>query len=346
MESTNTCYFCKVNPADPSDTTKLYPLYYLLQRKGNKLRFLELFVKIPQCKECKIRTDREDRRKGRITLFLFAVSFVLWFWYGVRLPDGMPLPSFSLLHLKLVILSSLSAALLSVFQVYILIHLFTLIKERLFRLTGLANQSEANAFNYPGIVELEKQKWVRDPRPSTEGPEHNQDLADAEIENLRDTVMQEGRKVLSRNGVMQLDINEQNGGQDLGDRDEKQTVETLSKWSYIYWIYHVILVIFVICLLFLVVIPLLFLVWRFGPTLIAKLPFVLPTFSWFLSCFLLFVIYFIPSVIAFRREHFYLRPIVVINVFLGWTVVGWIGALVWAVMPSKDKAPQIARPHD
>jgi len=41
-------------------------------------------------------------------------------------------------------------------------------------------------------------------------------------------------------------------------------------------------------------------------------------------------LYFLPSIIAFKRGHPNAGAILVLNIFLGWTGLGWIGALVWA----------------
>ncbi len=53
--------------------------------------------------------------------------------------------------------------------------------------------------------------------------------------------------------------------------------------------------------------------------------------------------YFAPTWIASRREHPSKTAIIVLNVLLGWTVLGWIGALVWAYagVPPADGAPPI-----
>jgi len=48
---------------------------------------------------------------------------------------------------------------------------------------------------------------------------------------------------------------------------------------------------------------------------------------------LLFLIglYLLPSIIAGSR-HLYERPaITLLNIFLGWTFIGWIIALIWAL---------------
>ena len=41
-------------------------------------------------------------------------------------------------------------------------------------------------------------------------------------------------------------------------------------------------------------------------------------------------IYFIPAFIANYREHHNKVPIIILNVFLGWSLLGWVAALVWA----------------
>jgi hypothetical protein len=33
-----------------------------------------------------------------------------------------------------------------------------------------------------------------------------------------------------------------------------------------------------------------------------------------------------------RRRHRNLLPIILVNIFLGWTFVGWIVALIWAIV--------------
>jgi hypothetical protein len=44
-----------------------------------------------------------------------------------------------------------------------------------------------------------------------------------------------------------------------------------------------------------------------------------------------FLIYAIPSIIAFRRRHPNRFAILVINIAFGGTGIGWLGALVWAL---------------
>lgn len=52
------------------------------------------------------------------------------------------------------------------------------------------------------------------------------------------------------------------------------------------------------------------------------------------------VMYFLPSVIALARSKRDLLAIFLLNFFLGWSVIGWIVALVWA---AKNDAPMMVR---
>jgi hypothetical protein len=40
--------------------------------------------------------------------------------------------------------------------------------------------------------------------------------------------------------------------------------------------------------------------------------------------------YFFPSIIAWLRGHHNLLSIFLLNLLLGWTGLGWIGALIWS----------------
>ena len=54
--------------------------------------------------------------------------------------------------------------------------------------------------------------------------------------------------------------------------------------------------------------------------------------------FLGLVAYFLPSVLAHFRKHHQENAIVLLNLFLGWTFIGWVAALVWAAMAIKTEA--------
>jgi hypothetical protein len=50
--------------------------------------------------------------------------------------------------------------------------------------------------------------------------------------------------------------------------------------------------------------------------------------------------YFLPSIIALARSKRDILAIFLLNFFLGWSVIGWVVALIWAV---KHDAPVVAR---
>ena len=45
---------------------------------------------------------------------------------------------------------------------------------------------------------------------------------------------------------------------------------------------------------------------------------------------LILVLYFLPTVVAYHSKKKNKQAICVTNVLLGWTLIGWIVALVWA----------------
>lgn len=52
------------------------------------------------------------------------------------------------------------------------------------------------------------------------------------------------------------------------------------------------------------------------------------------------VMYFLPSIIALARSKRDTLAIFLLNLFLGWSIIGWIVALVWA---AKNDVPVIVR---
>ena len=50
-------------------------------------------------------------------------------------------------------------------------------------------------------------------------------------------------------------------------------------------------------------------------------------------------LYLLPTIVAYQRKHPNQNAIFLLNLLLGWTVLGWIIALIWSVMAiatSKD----------
>lgn len=43
-----------------------------------------------------------------------------------------------------------------------------------------------------------------------------------------------------------------------------------------------------------------------------------------------FAVYFLPTVIALHRGHPNTVPILLVNIFLGWSGIGWLAGLIWS----------------
>jgi hypothetical protein len=56
---------------------------------------------------------------------------------------------------------------------------------------------------------------------------------------------------------------------------------------------------------------------------------------------LVLMIYFLPGIIASSREHQNANAIAMLNLFLGWTLLGWVMALVWACTEVRRTAVQV-----
>ncbi len=54
-----------------------------------------------------------------------------------------------------------------------------------------------------------------------------------------------------------------------------------------------------------------------------------------LAALLFVAVYFVPTIVAALGKHPLVAPVAVLNVFLGWTFVGWAVALALAVWPTK-----------
>ena len=53
----------------------------------------------------------------------------------------------------------------------------------------------------------------------------------------------------------------------------------------------------------------------------------------FILFIIAFVIYFLPSLISNRKDNG--NSVFVVNLFLGWTLIGWVVALAWALNSKK-----------
>ncbi len=57
-----------------------------------------------------------------------------------------------------------------------------------------------------------------------------------------------------------------------------------------------------------------------------------------------FCAYFLPTIVAIMRQKTNLVGILLVNFLLGWSVIGWIVALVWAVSTERVDQTSTAQP--
>ena len=48
------------------------------------------------------------------------------------------------------------------------------------------------------------------------------------------------------------------------------------------------------------------------------------------------LLYFAPTLIAVKRDHRNMAPIAVINLLLGWSLIGWVIALAWSLTSNAE----------
>jgi RsiW-degrading membrane proteinase PrsW (M82 family) len=58
----------------------------------------------------------------------------------------------------------------------------------------------------------------------------------------------------------------------------------------------------------------------------------LSSLLWIVPIGLIIFVYFLPSFIAKLRRHKQTLAIFLLNLLLGWTIIGWVAALIWSVL--------------
>lgn len=59
-------------------------------------------------------------------------------------------------------------------------------------------------------------------------------------------------------------------------------------------------------------------------------------FHWLVALVVLLPLYALPTIIAFARRHRQRVAILLVNILTGWTMIGWLGALIWSLLPSRS----------
>lgn len=54
---------------------------------------------------------------------------------------------------------------------------------------------------------------------------------------------------------------------------------------------------------------------------------------------ILALFYFLPTIAAYQRRHRNKEPIFIVNLFFGWTFLGWVIALAWAFTDNTHPKP-------
>ncbi|HML09473.1 MAG TPA: superinfection immunity protein [Stellaceae bacterium] len=44
------------------------------------------------------------------------------------------------------------------------------------------------------------------------------------------------------------------------------------------------------------------------------------------------LLYLLPTLIAYGREHPHRQDLALLNILFGWTLIGWIGVFLWAML--------------
>lgn len=57
-----------------------------------------------------------------------------------------------------------------------------------------------------------------------------------------------------------------------------------------------------------------------------------------ITLIIIICVYFLPYMVAQKRKHSKSQAILIVNLFLGWTLIGWVVALAWAFAENNKKS--------
>ncbi|HEY1797454.1 MAG TPA: superinfection immunity protein [Stellaceae bacterium] len=44
------------------------------------------------------------------------------------------------------------------------------------------------------------------------------------------------------------------------------------------------------------------------------------------------LLYILPTILAYGRDHAHRQALAIVNLLFGWTLIGWIGVFLWALL--------------
>lgn len=63
----------------------------------------------------------------------------------------------------------------------------------------------------------------------------------------------------------------------------------------------------------------------------------------FIVLIFLIIFYFLPSIIAFKRDHHAKIGILIINTIIGWTIIAWVVTLIWAYSTKRSVIDELEK---
>jgi hypothetical protein len=51
------------------------------------------------------------------------------------------------------------------------------------------------------------------------------------------------------------------------------------------------------------------------------------------------LLYLLPTLVAYGREHPQRQGVAILNILLGWTLIGWIVVFLWAALAHVEEQP-------
>ena len=60
-----------------------------------------------------------------------------------------------------------------------------------------------------------------------------------------------------------------------------------------------------------------------------------------MAIYIVLSVYFLPTIVCAIRRHHNTLAIFVLNIFLGWTFVGWVVAMVWSCTADTKLKPRL-----